>query len=88
MYTGKGIQLKTNILQAIHFVLAWQQVTWSTILNCSEKCDHVKKNEEGSDLMETDKMVTMMARKMIGLGWGQAPGARDMWCVVCGTHLW
>jgi hypothetical protein len=50
MDTGKGVQLKIDILQAIHFnVSAWQQVTQSTIQNWFVKCGHMKKNEEGSD---------------------------------------
>jgi hypothetical protein len=55
MDAGKGVQLKINILWAIHFiVLAWQKVTQSTIQNCFVKCDHMEKNEEGSDVTEID----------------------------------
>jgi hypothetical protein len=55
MDAGKGVQLKIDILRAIHFtVLAWQQVTQSTIQNCFVKCGHVKKNEQGSDVTEID----------------------------------
>jgi hypothetical protein len=55
MDAGKGVQLKIDILRAIHFiVLAWQKVTQSTIQNCFVKCGHVKKNEQGSDVMEID----------------------------------
>jgi hypothetical protein len=57
MDTGKGGQLKINILCSIHFtVLAWQQVTQSTNQNSVLKCRHVKKNQEGSDVMEDDIM--------------------------------
>jgi hypothetical protein len=53
--TGKGVQLKINILCAIHLiVLAWQQVTQFTIQNCFVKCGHVK-NREGSDVTEVDR---------------------------------
>jgi hypothetical protein len=45
MDTGKGVELKLDIL-----VLAWQQVTQSTILNCFVKCGHLKKNDKGSDI--------------------------------------
>jgi hypothetical protein len=72
--TGKGVQLKIDILQAIHFtVSAWQQLTQSTILNCFVKCGHMK-NEEGSGVTEIDEVVKMTACKMnIWFGWGQAP---------------
>ena len=52
MDAGKGVELKLDILLAIHvIVLAWQQVTQSTILNCFVKCVHVKKNDKGSDMI-------------------------------------
>jgi hypothetical protein len=52
-YSGKEVQLKINILRAIHFIVsAWQQVTKSTIQNCFLKCGQVKKNEERSDVTE------------------------------------
>jgi hypothetical protein len=55
MDAGKGIQLKIDILCPIHFiVLAWQQVTQSTIQNCFVTCGHVKKNQDGSDMTEVD----------------------------------
>jgi hypothetical protein len=55
MGAGKGVQLKIDILRAIHFIVsAWQQVTQSTNQNRFVKCGHVKKNEEGSDVTETD----------------------------------
>jgi hypothetical protein len=55
MDAGKGVQLKIDILRAIHFIVsAWQQVTQSIIQNCFVKCGHVKKNEEGSDVKEID----------------------------------
>jgi hypothetical protein len=48
MDAGKGVQLKIDILRAIHFiVLAWQQVTQSTIQNCFVKCGHLKKMNTG-----------------------------------------
>jgi hypothetical protein len=44
MDAGKWVQLKIDILQAIHFVVsAWQQVTQSAIQNCFVKCGHMKK---------------------------------------------
>jgi hypothetical protein len=55
MDAGKGVQLKIDILRAIHFIVStWQQVTQSTIQNCFVKCGHVKNNEVGSDVMEID----------------------------------
>jgi hypothetical protein len=48
MDVGKGVKFKIGILCAIRFiVLAWQQVTQSTIQNSSVKCGHMKKNQEG-----------------------------------------
>jgi hypothetical protein len=56
MDAAKGAQLKIDILWALHFiVLACQQVTQSTILTCSVKCGHMKKNEEGSGMTEIDR---------------------------------
>jgi hypothetical protein len=53
--TGKVVQLKIDILCAIHFtVSAWQHVTQCTIQNYFVKCGHVKKNQEGSDVMEVN----------------------------------
>jgi hypothetical protein len=53
MDTGKGVQLKIDTLCTIHYIVsAWQQVTQSTIQNCYLSCGHVKKNQEGSDVME------------------------------------
>ncbi|CAG2053731.1 unnamed protein product [Timema podura] len=50
MDAGKGVQLKTNILRAIHFiVLACQQVTQLTIYNCFVKCRHVEESEKEAD---------------------------------------
>nr|CAD7440059.1 unnamed protein product [Timema bartmani] len=54
MDTEKGVQLKIDILQTIHFVVsAWQQVTHYTIQECFVKCDHVTK-DEGSDVTEIE----------------------------------
>jgi hypothetical protein len=55
MDTGKGVQIKINIMCTIHFIIsACQQVTQSTIQNCFVKCGHVKKNQEGSGVAEVD----------------------------------
>jgi hypothetical protein len=55
MDAGKGFQLKTDILHVTHFIVsAWQQVTQSTIQNSFVKCDHMKKNQEGSDVTKVD----------------------------------
>ena len=57
MDAGREVQLKTDILHAIHFIVSAvrQQVTQSTILNCFVMCGHVKKNEEESDMTEIDR---------------------------------
>jgi hypothetical protein len=70
MDAGKGVQLKIDILRAIHFIVS---VTQSAILNYSVKCGHVKKSEEGSDVTEVVEVVRTMACKMkIGFSWEQA----------------
>jgi hypothetical protein len=51
MDKGKGVQPKIDILCVIHFI---EQVNQSTIQNCFVKCGHMKKNQEGSDVMEVD----------------------------------
>jgi hypothetical protein len=56
MDAGKGVQLKIDILCAIHFIVsAWQQVTQSTIQNCFLKCGRVKKNQDGSYVTEVNR---------------------------------
>jgi hypothetical protein len=101
MDTGKGVQLKIDILQAIHFiVLAWQRVTQSTIQNCFVKCGHLKKNEEGSDVTETDRSDEddgMQDEDWVWLGASTAgvnfdtyvcgPGACDVWCAMWGRNV-
>jgi hypothetical protein len=52
MDSGKDIELKINVLQAIHFTgAAWQQVTQSTTLNCFCQCGyrHELNTEADSD---------------------------------------
>nr|CAD7591681.1 unnamed protein product [Timema genevievae] len=58
MDAGKGVQLKIDILQVIHFiVLVWQQVTQATIQNYFVKCVRVKKNEGSGELTEYSEFV-------------------------------
>jgi hypothetical protein len=41
MDSGKDVELKINVLQAIRFTVAvWRQVTQSTILNCFRQCGY------------------------------------------------
>jgi hypothetical protein len=41
MDAGRDVELKINVLQAIHFtVVAWRQVMQSTILNCFRQCGY------------------------------------------------
>jgi hypothetical protein len=57
MEAGREVQLKIDILHAIHFIVSAvrQQMTQSTILNCFVMCGHVKKNEERSYMTEIDR---------------------------------
>jgi hypothetical protein len=54
MDSGKDIELKINVLQALHFtVVAWRQVTQSTILNCFRQCGYGRKLYTEADLVSS-----------------------------------
>jgi hypothetical protein len=53
--SGKDIELKTNVLQAIHFtVMVWQQVMHSTIMNCFYQCGYGRERNTEADLDSTE----------------------------------
>jgi hypothetical protein len=60
-------------------------VTQSTIQNCFVKCGHVKKNQEGSDMMEVNGSGEDVMQDEHRFDWGQAPLAWTLKLPTCGV---
>ena len=54
MESGKEVQKKINVLEAMHYIMAvWQQVSQQTIQNCFRKTGH-KYQSDGNEMASDD----------------------------------
>ena len=54
MESGKEVQKKINVLEAMHYIMAaWQQVSQQTIQNCFRKAGH-KYQSDGNEMASED----------------------------------
>ena len=54
MESGKEVQKKINVLEAVHYIMAaWQQVSQQTIQNCLRKAGH-KYQSDGNEMANDD----------------------------------
>jgi hypothetical protein len=54
MESVKEVQKKTNVLEAMHYIMAaWQQLSHQTIQNCFRKAGH-KYQSDGNELVSDD----------------------------------